>query len=144
MLPDTAAGQIEWKLSYQELADAEVQSLSDLFTASQGEFARVYVYRSAGESAGLERGSLAAGLAAGVVADQPAGVTDPLGTQRASSVTNASAGTQALQQTLGVSGDYVACFSAYVRSDAAGTVTLQRDGTARRGGGGSGVEARLM
>jgi hypothetical protein len=56
-----------------------------------------------------------------------AGISDPLGTKRASSISNASAGTQALQQTLGVAGDYVACFSAWIRSDAAGTVVLQRD-----------------
>src|ERR1700744_4442270 len=38
-LPDTCSGQIQWKLFYQDLTSVEVQNLSKLFTASQGEFA---------------------------------------------------------------------------------------------------------
>jgi hypothetical protein len=129
MLPDTAAGQIQWKLSYQDLTDAEVQSLSDLFTASQGEFAAFTfidpLANLLGWSESLSQSSWQLGLL-----QTAAGVTDPLGTLRASSLTNSSAGTQSLQQSLGVSGDYVACFSVYLRSNMAGTVTLQRDGTA--------------
>ncbi len=56
-------------------------------------------------------------------------MVDPLGTARASSITNSSAGTQSLQQTLGLAGNYVTCFSAYLRSDFGGTVTLKRDNT---------------
>jgi hypothetical protein len=37
---------------------------------------------------------------------------------------------QALQQSLGVPGSYVACFSAWLRSTNAGTIVLQRDATA--------------
>jgi hypothetical protein len=55
------------------------------------------------------------------------GVTDPLGTQRAWSLANGSPGTQQLQQTLGVPGAYVACFSAYFRADTAGPITMSRD-----------------
>ena len=55
------------------------------------------------------------------------GVSDPEGTHRAWAISNSSAGTQALEQTLEVSGTYIACFSAYVKSDAAGTIVLQRD-----------------
>jgi hypothetical protein len=128
MLPDTAAGQIEWKLSYRDLVAAEVQNLSNLFTASQGEFgAFTFIDPLAnllGWSEVLSQTAWQAGLL-----QTAAGVTDPLGTQRAWSVTNPSPGTQTLQQTLGVSGDYVACFSAWLRSNVAGTVTLHRDGT---------------
>ena len=38
LLPDTAAGQIEWQLSVQELNDAESGRLSDFFSAAQGRF----------------------------------------------------------------------------------------------------------
>jgi hypothetical protein len=129
MLPDATAGQIQWKLSYRDLLTVEVQSLSDLFTASQGAFAAFTfidpLANLLGWSESLSQSSWQLGLLQPV-----AGATDPLGTQRASSVTNPSPGTQALRQSLGVSGDYVACFSVYLRSNVAGTVILQRDGTA--------------
>ena len=38
LLPDTAAGQIDWSLVYQDLSDAETLNLSNLFAAAQGEF----------------------------------------------------------------------------------------------------------
>jgi hypothetical protein len=126
-LPDAAAGQIEWKLSYQDLVDAEVANLSNLFAASQGEFAAFTfidpLANLLGWSEGLSQPAWQLGLL-----QATAGVSDPLGTQRAWSVANPNPGAQALQQTLGVSGTYVTCFSAYLRSNLAGAVTLQRDG----------------
>jgi hypothetical protein len=128
MLPDTAAGQIGWKLSYQDLTNTEVSALSDLFAASQGGFqAFTFIDPLAnllGWSEDLTQPNWQVGLL-----QHTSGVIDPLGTVRASTVSNTSAGTQSLQQTLGISGDYVVCFSAYLQSNTAGTVTLQRDGT---------------
>jgi hypothetical protein len=130
LLPDAPAGQIQWKLSYRDLTDAEVLSLTALFGASQGEFgAFTFIDPLAnllGWSENLSQPAWQAGLL-----QTTAGVTDPLGTQRAWSVTNASAGSQSLGQSPGVSGDYVACFSAWLRSNVANAVTLQRDETAR-------------
>ncbi|HEX4133653.1 MAG TPA: hypothetical protein VHY84_03450 [Bryobacteraceae bacterium] len=128
-LPDTAAGQIGWKLSYQDLTDTEVQKLGGLFTASHGAFgAFTFIDPLAnllGWSETLSQSTWQLGLL-----QATANVADPLGTQRASSLTNTGQGTQSLRQSLGVSGDYVACFSAYLRSSVSGSVTLQRDGTA--------------
>jgi hypothetical protein len=127
MLPDTTAGQIEWKLSYQDLTNAEVKNISALFNASQGDFAAfTFIDPMAnllGWSEGLSQSAWQLGLL-----QTASGVTDPLGTERASSIANPNPAVQTLQQTLGISGDYMACFSAYLRSDSAGTVTLQRDG----------------
>lgn len=129
ILPDTTAGQIQWKLSYRDLVPSEVQNLSNLFSASQAGFAPfTFIDPMAnllGWSENLSQSSWQLGLL-----EFAAGVTDPLGTTRASSVTNPSAGTQSIQQSLGVSGGYVACFSAYLRSAVPGTVILQRDATA--------------
>jgi hypothetical protein len=127
LLPDTSAGQIHWKLSYQDLTSVEVQHLGDLFAASQGKFAAFTFIDPLANLLGWSEGLAQPVWQMGLLQAAP-GVTDPLGTQRASSVTNPSPGTQALLQTLGVSGAYVACFSAYLRSSVAGTVTLQRDG----------------
>jgi hypothetical protein len=34
-LPDTTAGQVEWRFRLQELTDAETAKLNDFFTAAQ-------------------------------------------------------------------------------------------------------------
>ena len=126
LLPDTTAGQIGWKLSYRELQDLEVQSLSDLFTASQGEFGAFTFVDPLANLLGWSENLTQSAWQAGLLTSS-ANVADPLGTATASTITNSSAGTQSLQQTLGLPGNYVTCFSAYVRSNVAGTVTLQRD-----------------
>jgi hypothetical protein len=129
LLPDRSAGQIDWQLSFQELTDAESDRLSDFFVAAQGQFGSfLFIDPMAnllGWSADLGQPDWQSGLL--TVAS---GAADPLGGMQASSLTNRSAGTQTLQQTLAVPGDYVGCFSAWVRSNAAGVVTLARDGNA--------------
>jgi hypothetical protein len=126
-LPDTTAGQIDWQLSLQELTNAEVAMLNAFFVASQGQFAPFLMIdpmaNLLGWSEDLSRPDWQLGLMT-----QAAGAADPLGTTRASTLTNASPGAQTLQQTLAVPGDYVACFSAWISCNTAGTVTLQRDG----------------
>jgi len=128
ILPDTTAGQIEWKLSYQDLNAAEAQSLSALFTASQGGFAPFTFIDPLANLLGWSESLSQSSWQAGLLQISP-GAGDPLGTQRASTVSNPTQGSQALQQTLAISGNYVACFSAYLRSSPAATVTLQRDAT---------------
>ena len=125
-LPDAADGQIEWRLSYQDLTSVEVQNLSGFFAASQGEFGSfTFIDPMANLLAWSEK--LSQSVWQTGLLTSTAGATDPLGTQRAWSVTNTSAGAQSLQQTIGVPGSYVSCFSAYLRSDVSGQVTLQRD-----------------
>lgn len=128
MLPDTAAGQIEWKLSYQDLTTAEAQSLSSLFSAAQGQFAPFAFIDPMANLLGWSEALTEAVWQPGLL-QVNSGMSDPLGTQRAWSVANPNAASQALQQTIGISGSYVACFSAYLRSSVAGGVTLQRDST---------------
>ena len=128
MLPDSAAGQIEWKLSYQDLTNTEVGSLSNLFASCQGGFAAFTFIDPLANLLGWSEDLTQPNWQVGLL-QHTNGAIDPLGTQRASTVSNANPAAQAVQQTLGVSGDYVACFSGYFRSVAAGTVVIQRDGT---------------
>jgi hypothetical protein len=125
-LPDTTAGQIEWRLTYQDLTSAEAQNLNDLFARSMGQHAPFgFIDPMAnllGWSEALNQSSWQSGLM-----QVNSGIADSPGTQRAWSLANVNSGAQALQQTLAVPGDYVMCFSAYVRSDIAGAVTLKRD-----------------
>src|SRR5580658_3468215 len=95
MLPDTAAGQIQWKLSYQDLTNAEVQNLSNLFAASQGEFAAFAFFDPLANLLGWSENFLQPGWQLGLL-ETAAGATDPFGTQRASVVENPSPGAQTL------------------------------------------------
>lgn len=128
MLPDTAAGQIEWKLSFEDLTAEEVSNLSSLFTGSQGSFGAFTFVDPLANLLGWSEDFTQPNWQPGLL-QTAGGVTDPLGTTRASSFSNTSAGTQAMQQSLGVPGAYVACLSLWIRSNSAGTVTLQRDNT---------------
>lgn len=126
IVPDSAGGQIEWYLRYADLSDAETASLNNLFAASFGSYGSFTfidpLANLLGWSEDLSKPDWQLTLLS-----QSAGVNDPMGTERASSIANGSSGTLQLAQSLGISGDYVACFSAWVRSNATGTVTLQRD-----------------
>jgi len=131
ILPDSAAGQIEWKLSYQDLTNKEASTLGDLFSSSQGAFGAFTFIDPLANLLGWSEDFSQSNWQLGLL-QQAGGAGDPWGTQRASTVSNTSPGTQLIQQTLGISGDYVACFSAYLRSNGHGAVTLQRDETQLR------------
>jgi hypothetical protein len=128
VLPDTAAGQIEWGLSYVDLSDTETALVSGLFTASQGSFASFTFIDPLANLLGWSEDLSQPGWQAGLLGTA-GGIGDPLGTQRAWAVSNGTGGTGQLSQTLGISGDYCACFSAYIRSDVAGSIAIVRDGT---------------
>jgi hypothetical protein len=126
-LPDSAATRIEWRLSYRDLSDDEAARLRAAFVAAKGSavalgFADPLANLLAW-SEDLARPDWQTGL---LIVTQ--GSSDPLGTNRAWTVSNGSPGTQAVSQMVGIPGDYVGCFSVWLRMDNAGTVFLQRDG----------------
>jgi hypothetical protein len=127
-LPDVNGGQIEWNLSYQELTDAEVANLTSLFAESGGEagsfgfvdpFANLLGWSEDLSQPDWQLGELTA----------TGGFSDPVGTARAWTLQNANGAEQMLSQSLGVPGAYTICFSAYVRSDTAGSIGMLRDAT---------------
>lgn len=127
-LPDVNGGRIEWTLSYQELTDAEVANLAGLFATSGGEagsfgfvdpFANLLGWSEDLSQPGWQMGELTA----------TSGINDPVGTTRAWNLQNATGAEQMLSQSLGVPGEYTICFSAYVRSDAVGSIGILRDAT---------------
>jgi len=125
-LPDAAGGQMAWNLNYEDLTDAEAQTIGAFFTTSQGRFGSFTFVDPMSNLLGWSESLTGAGWQTSQLS-VTTGVGDPLGTQRASTLSNGTAGTMALSQTLGMSGDYIACFSAWIQSAAATTVTLQRD-----------------
>ncbi len=139
-LPDAAGGQVGWSLRYEDITATEAQAIRGLFISSEGQFGSFTFIDPMANLLGWSEDFTRAGWQLGELI-LTARVADPFGTQRASAIANGSPGTLQLSQTLGISGDYVACFSAYVRADSAASVTMQRDGTADSGRGGPAVEA---
>jgi hypothetical protein len=125
-LADAPGGSIEWRLRYQELTDTEVSKLTGFFQTSRGEagsfgfvdpFANLLGWSEDLSKPDWQRGLLAVS----------GGLSDPFGMQRAWNVQNGNGAEQSLSQSLAIPGEYTACFSAYVRSDSAGTVGIARD-----------------
>jgi hypothetical protein len=127
-LPDQHANQIGWRLDYQDLTDAEVQNLTGLFGACQGRAAAFGFVDPLANLLGWSEDLTRPDWQAGLLTTAP-DVNDPLGSQRAWSLTNNAIGTLSLQQTLGISGDYIACFSVWVKGSGRGTVILRHDAT---------------
>jgi hypothetical protein len=126
-LPDSAGGEINWTLKYEDLSNTEVQTIAGLFASSQGQFGSFTFIDPMANLLGWSEDLTRSGWQTGPLALTSA-VADPLGTGRASALANGSPGTLQLSQTLGISGDYIACFSAYIRAAGAGAITMQRDG----------------
>jgi hypothetical protein len=127
-LPDTKGGQVEWRLNYRDLTDTEVANLTTLFAGSSGaalSFGFVDPFANLlGWSEDLAKPDWQLGLL-----NATGGLSDPMGTTRAWTIQNPSPAEQTLSQSLGVPGDYTICFSAYVRSDSAGAMSILRDAT---------------
>ena len=127
-LPDQYANQIAWQLAYQDLSDVEVRNLTGLFGACKGRAAMFGFVDPLANLLGWSEDLTRPDWQTGLIVAGP-GVIDPFGSLRACSITNNSAGALNLQQTLEISGDYVACFSLWVKGWTRSTAVLQHDST---------------
>jgi hypothetical protein len=125
-LPDPNGGQIEWRLSYQDLTDTEVANLTSLFAASNGEAIPFGFVDPFANLLGWSENLTQPGWQPGLLT-LSGGVNDPVGTQRAWTLRNSTPGEQMLSQTIGIPGSYTACFSVYIWSQSAGTIGILRD-----------------
>ena len=92
-LPDANGGQIEWKLSYQELTDAEVANLTSLFATSGGEAGSFGFVDPFANLLGWSEDLTQPGWALGELT-ATGGFSDPVGTSRAWTLQNASGAEQ--------------------------------------------------
>lgn len=126
-LPDYGAAEVLWDLTWEDLTDAESGQIAALFQNMRGPAGSFLfidpLVNLLGWSEDLSKSDWQTGQLsiAGAVAD-------PQGGTRASRVSNGAQGSQSLTQTIGVRGEYVACFSVWVRSNSIGVACIQRDG----------------
>lgn len=127
LLVGAASREIEWKLRYQELSDAEVRKLTDLFAVSRGVFGAFGFIDPTSNLLGWSEDLSQPDWNAGLLGVS-GGAEDPAGTARAWTLTNWSGAEQQLQQSVGVPGEYNASLSVWLWSNSRATVKLRRDG----------------
>src|SRR5277367_1228741 len=132
-LADTGADTVYWDLSFTALTDAEVSALVTFFQSCEGSLqpfifvdpsANLMIYSEDFSQPVWQRNTL-------VTLETQ--IADPFGTNRASRLTNTSAGTLTLTQTIPMPGTLNCAFSLYLRQIQTTTFTLSRtDGSTVR------------
>ena len=122
-LADPAAVTTEWQLGYAELADSEAAALEAFFSAAEGTLNGFTFLDPAGNLLAWSGQLDDAVWARGPMLSLAGGEADPAGGALAWRLVNSGAGPQTITQTLAAPGDYVYCFSVYVRAPANTNVT---------------------
>lgn len=125
-LADTDAARIEWELTYRGLTQAEWETLSGFVAAAEGRLKEFTFLDPCGNLLGWSEDLLGAGWTADPHLSFQSGVTDPLGTTRATRITNTGQAEERIMQTVDAAGWFTYCLSAYVRSSTPGSVKLVR------------------
>ncbi len=131
---DNGVVAVDWELVFSGLTNAEWLAIEQFFNAVEGRTTS-FTFLDSGDN--LLRWSEDLGnsvwLRDPLLQISP-GVADPLGTSRASLLTNTGQAPQSIRQVIAAPTNYPYCFSAFVRSAAGGEVTLLRGGEAKRVG----------
>jgi hypothetical protein len=126
LLDDPNASGIKWTLGYSGLTDAELAVYQSFFAAMNG---RLQTFTFLDPSANLftwsEDFTQDAWQKNTFLHLQP-GAGDPLGTQRATTVTNQGSGDLTLTQSVSIPGSYLCCFSLFVSSPSPARIALSR------------------
>ncbi len=130
-IPDESGGTIGWELSFSEISDDEMNQLSSFFSATEGRLQSFTFFDPISNllfwSENLDHPVWQKSSFLQIAG----GIADPLGSTRATQITDAGAGDLALVQTLNTPGNASCCFSVYARSDSSGSLSLSRtSGTA--------------
>lgn len=129
-LGDPGASSVEWEMALTGLTSEEWGALKSLFEAVEGRLGSfgfldpIDNLLKWSEDLSQATWTKDAGL------ELTAGVADPLGTTRATRITNSGGGAAVIQQTLAVPGGYQYCLSVWARSSEAGEVWLLRSSEA--------------
>jgi hypothetical protein len=128
---DTDAALIGWELRATGLTAAEWSAIESLFQQASGRWQTFTFLDPTGNLlANSEQLSVSPWTHGGLV-QLTAGVADPLGTLRATTIVNAGQTTDGVSQTLPVPGNFQYCVSAWVRSSGGSSVTMIAGGSSQ-------------
>lgn len=129
---DPAAAWIEWELEAKGLTSAEWQAVEALHQAVAAQWQAFTFLDPVGNLLAQSENFSASAWTNGPLLHLMAGVNDPFGTTRATTVVNTGQAAQAVAQTLAVPGNYEYTLSVWARTSAGSSVTLTVAGIARR------------
>jgi hypothetical protein len=131
VLEDPNAASINWKLGFSALTDTELSVLRSFFEAMKGRLQSFTFVDPGGNLLVWSEDLSQSAWQKSSFLQYQSGVADPLGTQRATSVTNAGSGAVTFTQSIPVPGSYLCCFSVYLQSAAPVTISISRGATAQ-------------
>jgi hypothetical protein len=121
---DRNAASLGWKLEAKGLTAAEWGAIEALFEATSGMWLPFTFLDPVGNLV-LESEDFGSPVwTNGSLLDLTAGASDPLGTTRATAVTNAGEAVESISQTLAIPGSFQYCLSVWARTDSGSSVTL--------------------
>lgn len=121
---DTDFALVEWELHAIGLTASEWSAIDSFLQQTLGKWQTFTFLDPTGNLFAESETLSSAAWSTGALIELTAGVADPLGTTRATTLTNAGAGAEGVSQTLAVPGDYQYCLSAWIRSSAGASVVL--------------------
>ncbi|HVO97434.1 MAG TPA: hypothetical protein VMT15_05175 [Bryobacteraceae bacterium] len=121
---DPDAANLGWELHAKGLTGVEWSAIEALFQAASGMWQSFTFLDPAGNLLANSEDFSGPGWTNGALTDLTAGATDPFGTRRATGVTNAGGGAQAVAQTLAAPGNFQYCLSLWACSNSGTSVTL--------------------
>lgn len=125
-LADAAAAITEWHLSFNELTDQELAALEALFQAAEGRLTPFTFLDPVDNLLAWSEQQDQAVWQAGPLLTVTAGVADPMGGTAAYQISNPTAATSTLQQSINAPASLGYCLSLYVRSDQSTQIWLTR------------------
>ena len=124
-LGDAAAGGQTWRLTLQGLTQEEWDAVEDLFVTCAGRL-RPFTFLDPFDNLLAHSEDLGEAVwQADPMLGLNSGSSDPMGTHRATTITNAGQTPQSIRQTLSVPSGLTYCLSLYVRSGQSTPVTLR-------------------
>jgi hypothetical protein len=124
VLADGDAALVEWELHANGLTAAEWNAIESFFEQTSGRWQTFTFLDPTGNLLAFSEELSSAAWTCGASVELTAGVADPLGTTRATTLVNAGASAAGISQVLQVPGNFQYCLSAWVRSSAGSSVTL--------------------
>jgi len=125
-LADPAAATTEWHLSFEEMTDQELAALEALFQAAEGRLTPFTFLDPADNLLAWSQDLTQAVWQKDPLLALTGGLADPLGGTGAFQVTNPTAATLMLQQSINAPASLDYCLSLYVRSDQSSKIWLVR------------------
>jgi len=129
LYPDPDAARLVWDLSYSNLSALDLESIQAHFNNCVGRF-HAFTFIDPTDNMLLSSSDLrtVAWQTSSLINITP-GASDPDGGSSAFTVTNTGQADQVISQSVAVPANHWYCFSLYVNSDQASTITLIRSGT---------------